>query len=212
MISPRFLFRFAAPCRKLKPLWPPAGPLHACYRLPAPAELGDEPSYADVRAAWSEEGLRFTLRVSGKRHPPRCRETHPDESDGFHLLIDTRNRHDVHRATRFCHEFVFLPAGAGRRLDEPVVLQVRINRAREDAPRAPQSALAVKAERRIDGYLLECFVAAAALTGFDPQEHRQLGFHYWIQDHELGLTTWCAPRELPHFDNPTLWGTLELVD
>lgn len=211
MISPRFLFRFTAPCRKLTPLWPSTAPLDPSYSLPTFAQLGNESRFADVRAAWSEEGLRFTVRVSGKRYALKCRESHPDESDGVHLLIDTRDTHDVHRATRFCHEFVFLPAGAGRRLEEPAALHVRINRAREDPQRAPPASLAARAEKRIDGYLLDCFIAAAALTGYDPAEHPRLGFHYWVKDHELGIATWCAPADLPHFDNPTLWGTLELV-
>jgi hypothetical protein len=174
--------------------------------------LAGERRYADVRAAWSEEGLRFSIHVSGKRYPLRCRETHPDESDGVHLLIDTRDTHDVHRATRFCHEFIFLPTGAGHRMEQPYAVQARINRAREDPQRAPPGSLDVRAERRSDGYLLECFIGAAALTGFDPAEHPRLGFHYWIRDHELGLATWSAPPEVPHFDNPTLWGTLELIE
>lgn len=211
MISPRFLFRFAAPCRKLVPLWPPQAPLDERYRLPVLAELDSERRYADVRAAWSEEGLRFTVRVSGKRHAPRCRESHADESDGVHLLIDTRNTHDVHRATRFCHHFVFLPTGGGRRMEEPAAVQVRINRAREDSLPAPAGSLGVRSEKRIDGYLLECYIGANALTGFEPREHPRLGFHYWIKDHELGVATWVSPAELPHFDDPTLWGTLELI-
>ena len=31
--------------------------------------------------------------------------------------IDTRDVRNVHRATRFCHRFLFLPTGGGNRLD-----------------------------------------------------------------------------------------------
>ena len=36
----------------------------------------------------------------------------------------------------------------------------------------------VRSEKRIDGYILESFIPAAALTGFDMFEHPRLGFTY----------------------------------
>ncbi len=56
-----------------------------------------------------------------------------DSSDGLRVWIDTRDTHNIHRASRFCHQFVFLPTGGGPRLDQPVAEQTLINRARENA-------------------------------------------------------------------------------
>ena len=69
--------------------------------------------WADVRAAWSEAGLAFVVRVEGKRQPPWCRAGRPEDSDGLQIWIDTRDVHNVHRAGRFCQRFIFLPGGGG---------------------------------------------------------------------------------------------------
>ena len=78
---------------------------------------------------WNEAGLLVTLRTAGKKQAPWCRESRVGDSDGLSLLIDTRDMHDIHRAGRFCHRFVFLPQGAGRMLNEPVAQLVEIPRA-----------------------------------------------------------------------------------
>ena len=86
------------------------------YRLPSLGELEGQRSFADVRAAWSEAGLAFSVRIEGKRHPSWCRETKLEDSDALQVWIDTRDTHNIHRASRFCHRFIFLPAGGGRNL------------------------------------------------------------------------------------------------
>ena len=114
LIPPRFLFRFSAPCRYRHPLWTQRGiQLDEAHRLVNFAELDGAPTLADVRVAWSEHGLAFNVRVEGKGHNPWCRVNRPEESDGLHVWIDTRDTHNIHRASRFCHRFVFLPGGEG---------------------------------------------------------------------------------------------------
>jgi hypothetical protein len=69
----------------------------------------------------------------------------------------------------------------------------------------------VRSEKRIDGYLLQACVPAEALTGFDPAEHGRLGFTYAVVDRELGWQTFSIGPEFPFVEDPSLWGTLELV-
>jgi hypothetical protein len=122
LLPTRFLFRFSAPCRYRSPLWTADGAgLDETYRLIGLAELEGQATWADVRAAWSEEGLAFTVVVRGKRQPPWCRESRPEDSDSFQVWIDTRDVHNVHRAGRFCHRFVFLPTGGEKRGQSPFV-------------------------------------------------------------------------------------------
>ncbi len=218
LLPPRFLFRFAAPCRyapeaTVEPLatWQAKGfGLGEEFRLPNLDELEGRRATADVRAAWSEAGLAFAVRTSGKRQPPRCDSERPWESDGFQFWIDTRDTHNVHRATRFCHQFLCLPTGAGRRRQDPLIEQFFIHRAKEHARRANPGEIRVRSEQRVDGYLLEAFISTIALTGFDPQEHPRLGFTYAVADYELGEQTFSCPPGLPFRDDPSLWGTLEL--
>lgn len=212
LIAPRFLFRFAAPLLyHATPFSEEGLQLGEPYRLLNLAEIDGRKSLADVRAAWSEEGLAFSVRVEGKKQPPWCRESRLEDSDGLQVWIDTRDTHNIHRASRFCHRFVFLPGGGGRKLQQPIADQLIINRARENAKAIRPQILKIRSEKRIDGYRIEAFLPAEALTGYDPVEHPRLGFTYALYDRELGLQTFSAGGEYPYAEDPSVWATLELV-
>jgi len=212
LIPAPFLFRFSIPCRETKQKWTVKGlALDESYQLPSFAQLDDQPPYADVRLAWSAAGIALNVRVSGKRRPTWCRESRLEDSDGVTLRIDTRDTQNVHRATRFCHAFTFMPSGSGGNYDQPVAAQMLIDRAKEQTEPAPASALKVRSEQRVDGYLLEAFIEKSALQGYDPEEHHRLSFHYSIDDRELGQQALTVGGELPHLSDPSLWSSLELV-
>lgn len=97
-------------------------------------------------------------------------------------------------------------------LDEPFADQLLINRARENAKPIRPEDLEVRREKRIDGYLLECHIPAKALTGFNPVDHPRLGFTYAVVDRELGWQTLSLGGEFRFQEDPSLWGTLELVE
>ena len=212
LLPKRFLFRFAVPCLYHDPLWTAEG---AClddkHRLTPLAELEEQSATADVRVAWSEAGLSLAARIEGKRQPPWCRASRPEDSDGLQVWIDTRDVRNIHRAGRFCHRFIFLPSGGGRRLDEPVAQWLSINRAREHPRPVSPEQLKVRSEKRVHGYVLEAMIPAEALTGFDPQEHPRLGFTYAVIDRELGEKTLSLGEPMPYQEDPSLWATLELV-
>ncbi len=114
LLPTRFLFRFAADLSYRAKLGDGAPTeLPPEYRLPTFGDLEGRGSFAEVRAGWSEAGLGFSVRVEGKRQPSWCRDTKLEDSDGMQLWIDTRATHNIHRASRFCHRFIFLPAGGG---------------------------------------------------------------------------------------------------
>lgn len=212
LLGPTFLFRFSVPCRRLDPVWTPRGiELSDEHVLPSFGELESRRLFGDLRVAWSEDGLSFSLRVQGKKQTPWCRATRAEDSDGLHVWIDTRDTHNIHRASRFCHRFIFLPFGRGRRQEEPVATLVPINRAREQPKPIGQIVLGVMSEKRVDGYTLNGHIPAAAMTGFDPSEHPRLGFTYAVIDRELGWQTFTVGPEFPFAEDPSLWGTLELA-
>ena len=213
LISPRFLFRYSIPCLRRDPIWgTPAATLGEEHTLPPLAELDAAGSFADVRVAWHPRGLAFAVRVTGKRQPPWCRDARPDESDGLRVWIDTRDTHTVHRAGKFCHQFMFMPAGSGRGLAEPFAEQLLIHRAKENARPVRPGVLQVRREKRVDGYLLEGFVPEVALSGYDSAEHSRLGFCYAVVDRELGEQTLTCGSEFPYREDPSLWATLELIE
>ena len=211
LLAPSFLFRFALPLKHIARDWPASVPLGEECRLLNFTPLDDARQFAEVRAAWNERGFVFSLRVSGKKHLPWCRENRLDESDGFHIWIDTRDTKNIHRASRYCHHFVFLPAGGGGRLVEPVADQMLINRARENASPVRPGMLGVQSQRRVDGYTLDGYIPASALTGFNPDDYPRLGFFYAVVDREMGDQTLAYSRDFPYQEDPSVWGTLDLV-
>lgn len=212
LIPERFLFRFLLPCRRRVPLWSRQGCLlDESYRLFPLALLEGQQVWADLRAAWDQEGLAFWLQVRGKRQPLWCRPSRPEDSDALQIWIDTRDVHTVHRAGRFCYRFLFMPAGGGSGLEDPVALWLPIERAREHPRPVPQQSLRVLAEPRPDGYLLQAFVAAEALSGFDPADQPRIGFNYAVLDRELGILTLSAGPPMPYGEDPSLWVSLELL-
>ncbi|MBN1394585.1 MAG: hypothetical protein JW959_06150 [Pirellulales bacterium] len=223
LLPARFLFHFAAPCKRLDKDWTVnGGELDETYRLPSLVEIEGRGVWADLRAAWSDEGVALTVIVRGKSKPPCCDRSNPEGSDGLHVWIDTRDVHNVHRAGRFCHRFAFLPENiegetkktAARRSAKKfaaVCSSLPINRAK-DRPR-PVAADSLRAYCTInsDGYGLNVLIPASALTGFDPAEHPRLGFTYAVIDRELGEQTFAVGGPMPYQEDPSLWATLELV-
>ena len=206
------LFRFATSCAFTQQKWSAAGiKLGEEHLLPYFAELAGKKPFADVRIGWSEQGLFLNLAVKDKQQPPWCRDSRIDDSDGVQIFIDTRNTQNIHRAGRFCHRFAFLPVGAGRKLDEPVAVLLAMNRAKESPREIESGALRVRCQRLADGYTLEGFIPANALTGFSPSDQPAIGFSYAVIDRELGWQTFSVGPELPFVEDPSLWGTLELV-
>jgi hypothetical protein len=236
LLRPALLFRFAVPCWYRRSIWNATSPtsgspatratsartaagvasqpglqLPSRFRIPCFGELEGKGLFADLRAAWNKSGISFMVRVTGKKQPPWCRASRIEDSDGLQVWIDTRDTRNIHRANRYCHRFVFLPAGAGNDGKTPVAQWLSIPRAREEPAAVPLDRLQVRSEQRGDGYLLESHVPAGALTGFDPQEYPRLGFTYAVVDRELGWQTFSVGPEFPFVSDPTLWGSLELV-
>lgn len=209
LLPARFFFRFAAGCH-----YRPAGAdaeLGEQYRLPSFGEIEQQQSFADVRAAWNPDGLTFSVTIENKKHPCWCRENKLEDSDGMQLWIDTRDTHNIHRASRFCHRFIFLPFGGGRSFESPVADQLLIDRARENANPVRPGMLRVRTDKLKTGYRMRMFIPAAALTGFNPDDHPRLGFTYAIFDREFGEQTFSVGSEFPYQVDPSLWGTLEML-
>lgn len=212
LLDPTFLFRFSVPCHRCDPARTAGDEeLGMAYVMPSFGELEGRPKFADLRCAWSENGLLFTLAVTGKRQRPWCRATRIEDSDGLHVWIDTRDTHNIHRATQFCHRFAFLPTGGGWAQDRPLGRLLVIERNRGEPKPVAENMLRVSARLDTHGYRLRAYVPAQALTGFDPLEHPRLGFTYVVVDNELGRQTFSLGPEFPIDKDPSLWGSLELV-
>ncbi len=207
LIDPTFLFRFELRLRKNALKWTTKGlDLPDKCKLPSFGALGERPVFADVRMAWSKEGIGVQVSVNGKRQVPWCRETRLDESDGFHVWIDTRCSPGIHRATQYCHRFLWMPAGGGSQREKPVTALVEINRARGNPKAVSPGDLKIAAFPRHDGYQLSGLIPAKSLTGFDPKNQPRISLYYCVIDRELGWQTLTLGPEYPVTEDPSLWG------
>jgi len=217
LIPNRFLIRVAHPCLYVKDV--PRNvdddghlvDLPESARIQNFAELDGLTNFADVRLGWNEFGLAVQVEVKGKEQLPVGDSDKPKSSDGLWLWIDTRDARASHRASRFCHHFLFLAAGGGEEKDEPFVAQAKINRAQQDAPLANLADVPFRGHRSKSGYRLEAFLPTAALSGFDPEQHPRLGIYYVVRDQERGDQFLSVGWEFPFPDDPSIWAVLKLV-
>lgn len=215
LVPARFLLRVAHPCRYVKRLpsedQDPLLDLPEACRVENFAAMDGRRRFADLRLAWNELGLGLQLEVRGKEQLPQGNAARPRASDGLNFWLDTRDSRTSHRASRYCHQFHFLPTGGGPDGDEPLVGQSKIHRALQDAPLASPSEIPFRCQSRAGGYRLEAFLPARVLNGFDPEQMPRLGFFYAVRDAELGDEVLSVGPEFPYWEDPSLWDVLELV-
>jgi hypothetical protein len=214
LVPPRFLVRVAHPCKYVKGV--PKSGRGDLLDLPAACRIDNfaadaAANFADVRFAWNELGIAVQATVTGKDQAPQGDVDRPRHSDGLTVWVDTRSDRTAHRASRYCHQFHFLPAGAGPDKDEPAFVQSKIHRALQDAPLAAASAVAFRCGPVKGGYRVEAFLPAAVLNGFDPEEHPRLGVYYAVRDSEKGEQTLSVGSEFPYAEDPSLWQVLDLI-
>ena len=212
MFSKPFLYQFRFPCKRVAT---GTTVLDKTHQLPninqlEDADLRDRVPY-DFRIGWNETGLFFLLTISGKKQSLWCRTSQPDESDGIQICLDTRDIKDIHRASRFCHRLLFMPIGGGRDQLLPTAFWLPIHRAKEHPNAVDLSQIKMQNSVTVDGYQLAVFLPGKILTGFNPEEHPNLGFHFEVMDREYGNSYFLVAPPLPHDQDPSLWGTLTLV-
>ncbi|MFO0914648.1 MAG: hypothetical protein U0795_16950 [Pirellulales bacterium] len=212
LINPLLAFHFEVPLNYWPGKWSARGiDLPAEYRMPSLNHvLHRGPSFADLRMGWNERGLAVWLTVTGKKSPPWCRLTRPEESDGLQLYFGLRETRSLRRANRYCHQFTILPTvepagGAG-----PRMLAVPIQRAVDNPPEVRPNHLQIQGRVTPTGYQFSGWISAEALHDFAPQEQPTIGFTYVVVDRELGWQSFNLSPDYPLAD-PSLWGRLRLV-
>jgi hypothetical protein len=163
-----------------------------------------------VRVGWNALGLGIAVLCDTSE----MKKPNADRPEGFadvNVWIDTRDTRNVSRATRFCHRFLaHLTLGKDRKSLDVEVTQKLIGRAVADAPLCSPEILTARTDQTRSGWILELFLPARALNGFDLDTNRRLGFAYQVSDHEREDQFLGVGRDFPLGENPSLWATLEL--
>ena len=207
--------------------------------LPALGEMDSEETFAAGWSCWNEDGIYIAAHVTGKRSAPRCDPKEFWKGDNLRLMLDMRDTRNIKRATKFCHHFYFLPTGGPAKSKSkatpseprapatgrnpagpqssvfspqpcPVAGSAPINRAKENAPAIESGRIRVASTVLSDGYKLEAHIPADGLNGFDPEQHRRIGFYYILEDRDLGRQSFTIGDDLPWHVDPSLWATAVL--
>lgn len=177
-----------------------------------PAESAEAPvGPLDTRIAWSEEGLTFQFVLRGKLRRPYCRLSDLEHSDGIEIYVDTRNTKNVHRATRYCHRFVFVPGGGGPGEKDPYGSMLKINMARGEPATMGAYQPHVECKLSSTGYRLTCHLSRQYLEGWSPSEQPEVGLFFHLRDAELGHICLAYDKQLPVGEDPSLWPTAFLA-
>lgn len=212
LLDSTYLYRFALPCYRYEGSWTgKALSLDETYGIANFGVLDGRPSFADLRVGWNDDGLFLRLQVFGKQKSAWGRASRVEDSDGLRIWVDTRDTHTIHRANRFCHGYCVLPVGRGSKSLEPMICSQPINRATELPKQSNDELLRIRSEQRPDGYVIDAWIPQEVMTGFQPEEYPKLGFMYAVADRELGLQTLGVTHPFRFMEDPSLWGTLELV-
>jgi len=211
--SPISLFKPIASCR-YRPRRPTVdGKLREWrdeHRLAALSELAGEEDFAQYYLGWNGRGLYLALDVP-KQAQVVVNRQNPPAGDALEVFVDTRATQTSHRATRFCHHFVMLPAGGGRNRKEAIVRQIPIRRALQRAPLADPEDMAVASELREDGYSLELALRTEALHGYEPEEGGRMALALVLHDIQRGRRFWGTAEDFPYARDPSTWSLIELV-
>ena len=175
-IPKNLLFRYRLNCQEYTGKVNSKFDLDESFQLPHLGAFESQHNFADVRVGWHEKGLLLSVSVTTKKQALWCRPSELLDSDGIQFWIDTRDTHNVHRATKFCHWFVVLPA-SGPKDNKPLVSMLKINRSRADSPTINRAPVQATSKITKTGYVLKAFVPGETLNGWDANEHRNIGYN-----------------------------------
>ncbi len=174
--------------------------------LPDLTEWLAEEKFADVSLAWSESGIFvgvFVEKPFDEAFYPRY-----EEGDAVELFFDTRDLKTAGFATKFCHQFVFLPQA----VQGIVAQEVTHFRTEDTHPLCDPSELQVEAEVGKKSYALRIFIPSSCLYGYDPASFDRIGFTYRIHRHKGAAQHFALSSQ--HFSleqHPRLWASLKFI-
>lgn len=188
------------------PFLPPGKELSSSSLLPSTAQLLSEEAFANVQMGWNQTGIFLSIHV----HKPLEKSFYPslDRGDAVELFIDTRDLKSAGFNTRFCHHFFFLP----ETVDGKNAGEITRFRTEDSHPLCDPNDLTVKCFKKKHEYILNIFLPAHCLVGYDPDQFDRLGFTYKI--HRVGGDPQhfsVSSSEYAIDQQPSLWSSVKLV-
>ncbi|MBA3957254.1 MAG: hypothetical protein H0X51_02505 [Parachlamydiaceae bacterium] len=176
------------------------------FFLPDTSVLCHEKRFADVALGWNEEGIECLINVKD----PVSLIAYPDvtQGDSVELFIDTRDVKTSGFNTRFCHHFFFLPEP----FEGMMAGEITRFRTEDTHELCDGNDLQVKAQVKKNGYILNIFIPAQCLNGYDPEQFNRIGFTYRINRYNGQPQHFSVvSSEYQLEQQPSLWSSLNLT-
>ncbi|MGZ3633207.1 MAG: hypothetical protein ACXWM7_02610 [Parachlamydiaceae bacterium] len=208
--TPVNFFQLSLDCHRLPNVKKGAFALHLKnyrqYLLPDTSALTGDDQFAEIALGWSVEGLEIFALIEESY----TRSMYPqlEKGDSFELCIDTRDVKTSGYNTRFCHHFFFLPEAVdGRQAGELTKFRT------EDAHElCPGHDLIVQSTLQVKTYLLQCFIPAHCLHGYDPEQFDRMGMTYRLNRAGDSSQHFSVIAEDYKFqEQPALWSSVRYV-
>lgn len=169
-------------------------------KLPAP----------NVYVGWRPEGLFVAMEVFDHNLSTAPARGWWWSRDGVEFFVSTRPvPADRVGYDEFCHHFFFIPAdfpaydGIGGTLGQWHSPGDTLK-----APLVPHPLGRNSVRVLPDRYVVEIFLPATALNGFDPAGHPSLAFNVHVRNYQHALEYfWSAPKQVITQARPNTWGT-----
>jgi hypothetical protein len=191
--------------------WTPAASLDGIHREQTVGLERTNLRCPDAFIGWTQQGLYLALQVYDRQI-----ETAPATAwwwtrDNIELFLSTRPvRSDQTMYDVFSHQFFVVPADKTAGNNSVVGQWHRDGDALKDnlIP-APGIQKAVKILP--DRYVVELYIPASSMHGFDPSKYNKLAFNLHVRDFNTAADFfWSAPKSSRTELRPNTWGTLLL--
>ena len=181
-------------------------PFKKPYLLPHLEDLLDEDSFAQVAIAYHEKGLFIGVLVD-KPFEQACFPK-VNLGDGVEIFLDTRNLKNVGSLHRFCHHFIFLP----KEVNGVQCIEVTRLKMEDSHPLCDPSLLHIDVEFKKNSYVMQIFIEADALFGYDLSICKKLGFSYKMHGKNYRPQHLNLSSEHTLFEKyPASWASLNLI-
>ena len=214
IVPPSFLFQYQLSVPRVDGLPKKKGKslqLPDTARVFVPSSLNEGTAGLELKLGWNPDGLAIEIAVRGKKEETAGRRHDLKNSDVVYVFLDTRHTANVHRATEFCTALLILPSDEAAD-DKPTVQFVEIAQQRGTRREPDAKRVMVNIQNQSDGYLLNLWIPAAQMPGFDQiEEIGHLGFYIVVEDTELGQLPLSIGDDFPVAHDPSTWLQLNLA-
>ena len=214
IVPPSFLFQYQLSVPRVDGLPKKKGKslqLPDTARVFVPSSLNEGTAGLELKLGWNPDGLAIEIAVRGKKEETAGRRHDLKNSDVVYVFLDTRHTANVHRATEFCTALLILPSDEAAD-DKPTVQFVEIAQQRVTRREPDAKRVMVNIQNQSDGYLLNLWIPAAQMPGFDQiEEICHLGFYIVVEDTELGQLPLSIGDDFPVAHDPSTWLQLNLA-